>query len=268
MTKNNVAIVDADSLLYYEMGKDTLEEAMAGIDQRIEDIMDKTNSNKLIGFLTLGKCFRYNYAKSKPYKYNRKGRSKPPIFYALREYVQQKYLFRAVKGLEADDCVAIAMDEWHKTLTFVEDAGEESYAIIICSPDKDVLKQIPGIHFNYQKSEFHETTDDQARDFLWKQVLMGDSTDGIPGIPGLGIKTADAIIDNMPSVLSHHQVVLSQYLAKFKLDVGLQRFYETFKLVRMHTDINVAAMDVPSILSVEDKFFEGHVAEKVEDLWE
>ena len=97
---------------------------------------------------------------------------------------------------------------------------------------------------------------------------MGDSTDGIPGIPGLGPKTADAIIDNMPSVLSHHQVVLSQYLAKFKLDEGVQRFYETFKLVRMHTDINVAAMDVPSILSVEDKFFEGHVAEKVEDLWE
>ena len=237
MTKNNVAIVDADSLLYYEMGKDTLEEAMAGIDQRIEDIMDKTNSNKLVGFLTLGKCFRYKYAKSKPYKYNRKGRSKPPIFYALREYVKQKYLFRAIKGLEADDCVAIAMDEWHKTLTFVEDAGEESYAIIICSPDKDVLKQIPGIHFNYQKSEFHETTDDQARDFLWKQVLMGDSTDGIPGIPGLGIKTADAIIDNMPSVLSHHQVVLSQYLAKFKLDEGIDRFYETYKLVRIIDNI-------------------------------
>jgi len=51
----------------------------------------------------------------------------------------------------------------------------------------------------------------------------------------------------MPSVLSHHQVVLSQYLAKFKLDEGVSRFYETFKLVRMHTDIDIAAKDVGEI---------------------
>ena len=246
MTKNNVAIVDADSLLYYEMGKDTLEEAMAGIDERIQDIMDKTNSNKLTGFLTLGKCFRYEYAKSKPYKYNRKGKSKPPIFYALREYVQQKYLFRAVKGLEADDCVAIAADEWHKVLTFAEDAGDvEEYAIIICSPDKDVLKQIPGIHYNYQKAEFHETTEAEARDFLWKQVLMGDSTDGIPGIPGLGPKTADAIIDNMPeSKLEYHEVVLSQYMSKFKTAEAIERFAETFKLVNIIKSMNDAPIDI------------------------
>ena len=76
---------------------------------------------------------------------------------------------------------------------------------------------------------------------------MGDSTDGIPGIPGLGPKTADAIIDNMPDVLSHHSVVLSQYLAKFRLDEGVSRFYETFKLVRMHTNIDIAEKDVGEI---------------------
>ena len=61
---------------------------------------------------------------------------------------------------------------------------------------------------------------------------MGDSTDGIPGIPGLGPKTADAIIDNMPkSKLSYHEVVLSHYIAKFKLQEGVKRFAETFQLV-------------------------------------
>ena len=103
---------------------------------------------------------------------------------------------------------------------------------IISSPDKDVLQQIRGKHYNYQKAEFVETNSHQAEKFLWKQVLMGDSTDGIPGIPGLGPKTADAIIDNMPkSKLSYHEVVLSQYMAKFDLPEAIDRFAETFKLV-------------------------------------
>ncbi len=258
---SNIAIIDADSLLYFEMGKPTLEEAIQGIDNRILEILNKTNSDRYIGFLTKGRCFRYDIAKSKPYKYNRPGTPKPPIFYALKAYIQQSpWNFKSFDGLEADDLVGMART-WHMSRDYAD-----SYTI--CSPDKDVLKQLPGKHYNFQKAEFHETTQEEADAFLWKQVLMGDSTDGIPGIPGLGPKTADAIIDNMPSVLSYHQVVLSQYLAKFKLDEGVQRFYETFKLVRMHTDINVAAMDVPRALSLEDNFFEGQVAEKVEDLWD
>ena len=218
---SKIVLIDADSLLYFEMGRDTLEEAIEGIDQRIEQIITETEADSYIGYLTLGKCFRYDIAKSKPYKHNRKGSMKPPIFYALRAYVQQAHDFRSVDGYEADDMVGIAKDYFES----------QSIEVVISSPDKDVLQQIPGKHYNYQKAEFHETRDDQARDFLWKQVLMGDSTDGIPGIPGLGPKTADAIIDNKPDLLSHHQVVLSQYLAKFKMQEGVKRFAETFQLV-------------------------------------
>ena len=55
MTK--IALIDADSLLYFEMGKDTLEEAIEGIDQRIEQIVTETEADSYIGYLTLGKCF-------------------------------------------------------------------------------------------------------------------------------------------------------------------------------------------------------------------
>ena len=37
-----VALIDADSLLYYEMGKDTLEEAIEGINSRIQTILEET----------------------------------------------------------------------------------------------------------------------------------------------------------------------------------------------------------------------------------
>ena len=55
-----VCLIDADSLLYYEMGKNTLEEAMAGLDQRVHDILHQCNTTKYAGFLTQGKCFRYD----------------------------------------------------------------------------------------------------------------------------------------------------------------------------------------------------------------
>ena len=219
---SKIALIDADSLLYFEMGKPTLEEAIEGIDQRIQQILIETEAQSYIGYLTLGKCFRYEVAKSKPYKHNRKGGAKPPIFYALRAYVQQAHNFRGVSGYEADDMVGIAKDY------FISQGNE----VVIASPDKDVLQQIRGKHYNYQKAEFVETNGDKANKFLWKQVLMGDSTDGIPGIPGLGPKTADAIIDNMPkSKLAYHEVVLSQYMAKFDLPEAIDRFAETFKLV-------------------------------------
>ena len=52
------------------------------------------------------------------------------------------------------------------------------------------------MHYNYQKGEFQHTTPETALKFLWQQVLMGDSTDGIPGLPGVGAKTSENWLKN------------------------------------------------------------------------
>ncbi len=217
-----IALIDADSLLYYEMGKDTLEEAMAGINDRITTILNTTKADAYFGFLTEGKCFRYRIAKTRPYKYNRKLSTKPPIFYALREYIKQRWGFKGILGLEADDCVSVYS-------TKVAETKGQSY--VICSPDKDVLRQVPGKHFNFQKMEWVNTSDEDANKFLWMQTLMGDSTDGIPGIPGLGAKTAEKIINANDGTTSHEQDVLKIYVEKFGQYDGICKFTETFKLV-------------------------------------
>ena len=217
-----IALIDADSLLYYEMGKDTLEEAMMGINDRITTILDTTKADAYFGFLTEGRCFRYKVARTRPYKYNRKLSTKPPIFYALREYVKQRWGFKGILGLEADDCVSVYS-------TIIAEKKEQSY--VICSPDKDVLRQIPGKHFNFQKMEWINTSDEDADKFLWMQTLMGDSTDGIPGIPGLGAKTAEKIINENDGNTSYEQDVLKIYIEKFGQYDGICKFTETFKLV-------------------------------------
>jgi 5'-3' exonuclease len=159
------------------MDKPTLEQALNGIDSRVETILTNCNANAYVGFLTGRSGYRYQV--SSTYKANRKHRPKPIIFYALREYLKQKYSFKEFDGLEADDLVAYY------------GVNNEDCKVVICSPDKDVLHQCIGKHFNYQKVEFVTTSETDAEKFLWKQVLMGDSTDNIQGIPGVGIKTAE-----------------------------------------------------------------------------
>jgi len=213
-TDGPVALIDGDSLLYFEMGKPTLEEAMSGIDQRLLHILNHCKTARYSGFLTIGKCFRYKAAKTKPYKYNRKRGSKPIIFYALTEYLKQEWNFTFIPELEADDLVSV----YH---------GKDT---VICSPDKDVLYQNVGQHYNYGKAEITICLEDYAVEFLWKQVLMGDSTDGIPGLPKVGPKTADTWLKDM-SVDKMPTFVLNKYIEIFGIQEGISKFAETFKLI-------------------------------------
>ena len=59
---------------------------------------------------------------------------------------------------------------------------------------------------------------------------MGDSTDGIPGLPKVGAKTADTWLKDL---LSHEMptFVLEKYIEKFGISEGIHKFAETFKLV-------------------------------------
>lgn len=232
-----IALIDGDSLLYYEMGKSTLEEAMESLDIRIEQILNFAGTTKYVGFLTLSRCFRYDVAKTRPYKYNRKGGTpKPPIFYALKEYIKQNWGFYGVQGLEADDLVAMHAD-YQNT--------------VICSPDKDVLKQLPGLHFNYGKMEFVTTTHDDAYKFLCMQILMGDSTDGIPGIPKVGPKTAEKWVNEDASLT----MVLEKYIEKFDIQEGIHKFAETFNLVyllRSFEEANNMGVEEIPVLEVID----------------
>jgi hypothetical protein len=218
--KEKIALIDGDSLIYYEMGKPTLEEALNSLDGRLQQMFEQTEATHYAGFLTSGKCFRYDAAKSKPYKGNRKYGDKPIIFPAIKEYLRQHWKFEAISELEADDLVSI----YHNNENTV-----------ICSPDKDVLYQNAGIHYNYGKAETVVQDTKGALTFLWKQMLMGDSTDGIQGIPKVGPKTADTWLKDV-NVEEMPTFVLNKYIEKFGYAKGITNFAETFKLVYILKD--------------------------------
>ena len=65
---------------------------------------------------------------------------------------------------------------------------------IIVSADKD-LRQIPGKHYNFVKEELFEVTPLEGLRFFYKQTLIGDSSDNIYGVKGIGPVKAGKLID-------------------------------------------------------------------------
>ena len=136
----DICLIDADSLLYYEMEKPTFEEAIYGLDERISHMLTQCNTNYYAGFLTKGRCYRYQVDPQYKIRRRDKKSERPIIFPALQEHLRQRWGFTYMPELEADDLVAYySYNTERKT--------------IICSPDKDVLYQCVGMHYNYRTLE-------------------------------------------------------------------------------------------------------------------
>ncbi len=100
------------------------------------------------------------------------------------------------KGFEADDLIA----------TYARDALEKGADVSIIAGDKDLMQLVrPGVTM-YDPMPGNERRVDRA--FVIEkfgvppekvadvQALVGDSTDNVPGVPGIGIKTAAQLIQD------------------------------------------------------------------------
>ena len=76
---------------------------------------------------------------------------------------------------EADDMVRI----------WAEEARQCGDDFVVCSIDKD-LKLIHGKHYLMHKHTMITVTQKYATRFYYEQLMKGDPTDSIPGIPGVG----------------------------------------------------------------------------------
>ena len=112
------------------------------------------------------------------YKGNR-NRRKPCGYKRVVNLLRKEYPVVMYDNLEADDALGI----W---------STREPLEHIIVSPDKD-MRQIPGLLFNL-KDATEEIEPEEADRWHYIQTLAGDCTDGYSGVPGIGIKRADALL--------------------------------------------------------------------------
>lgn len=157
------------------------DEAKASLMDSIETLATQAGATGYTCVVTdSSQNWRYDYYSD--YKSNRKQTVTPMLVRPLREWIEAQDFGRCVRPLEGDDVMGI--------LHTKPNGGET----ICVTTDKD-LATIPGRHYNFRKQEFFEVTEAEANWMHLLQTLMGDATDGYPGCPGIGPKTAMNILD-------------------------------------------------------------------------
>ena len=204
------ALIDADIIVYeaayrcqegieWDPGEISkyadLEDAVDCLDASIAMIEHKVGADEV--FLALTDSAReLNFRRSvwPKYKCHREAKvgtpsdGRPLLYQALRQYVREEYKVFQKQGIEGDDSIGILA---------TADLDWLPLERVICSVDKD-LDNIPGWHFNWRKPErlvYYITEREADRNFMF-QTLTGDATDGYPGIPGIGPKKAEKILNS------------------------------------------------------------------------
>jgi len=179
------ALIDGDIVVYRGAASAEKEEqwvALARADQMIQDILADTGSDSYSVYLTGTDNFRREIAPS--YKANRPD-ERPAHWQAVREFLVTQHKAEICNGHEADDQLGIQQDK-------------ERGTTVICSIDKDLL-QIPGRHYNFVKKTFQEVGIDEGLEHLYLQSLIGDRSDNIIGVAGIGpVKAAQALDGLLP----------------------------------------------------------------------
>lgn len=264
MSKNRLFLLDAYSLIfrgYYAFiknprinskGMDT--SAILGFTNSLFDVIKKERPDHLaVAFDKGGSKFRN--AIFSDYKANRS--ETPEAIKIAVPYIQQllKALhipFIELEGFEADDIIG----------TLAKQAEKESFKVYMVTPDKDFAQLVSENIFMYRparmgngieiwgipevQKKFEITHPEQVIDYLG---MMGDAVDNIPGLPGVGDKTAKKFLaqyGSMEALLSNtadlkgkmkekieankELGLLSKKLARIILDVPVQFDANDYKL--------------------------------------
>ena len=220
--------------------------AILGFVNTLEDVLKKENPTHIgIAFDPPGPTFRHEAFEA--YKAQRE--ETPEGIRAAVPYIKE--IIRAynipileVMGYEADDVIG----------TLATEAGKEGIMTYMMTPDKDYGQLVTDHVFMYRpkygdkefevmgveqvKAKFDIQDPKQVIDMLG---LMGDSSDNIPGCPGVGEKTAQKLIAEYGSIenlLDHagelkgalktkietnkDKIVFSKFLATIKTDVPIE----------------------------------------------
>ena len=171
-----------------------------------------------------------------------------------------------LEGYEADDILG----------TVAKRMQEEGKEVTIVSGDRDLL-QLSDEHikislpktakgethiYNYYPKDVEAEWGVSPKEFIDLKALMGDSSDNIPGVPGMGEKTASWIIAKYHSIenaLSHADDPEFKVPRKPKAAEDLKTHFELAKLSK---ELATICIDAPITFRFEDAKLENYANAK------
>lgn len=178
----------------------------------------------------------------------------------------------AMQGYEADDIIA----------TITTQASHRGWKVIIVSGDKDLTQMVGGMStmWDPQKDVVYDEQGvkdkfgikpSQVIDFM---ALTGDSSDNVPGVPGIGPKTAANLIENFGTLEGVYQHIdeIKQKKIRENLQNNKDKAFLSRQLVMLKTDVPLTTqiddlvMGVPNVSSLRSLFKEFEFRRFLSDL--
>jgi DNA polymerase-1 len=175
-------------------------------------------------FLTSTDHSNFRYEIDPEYKQNRKDTKKPIYYDFIRQYLEETYNTTVIYGAEADDALA----------SQVELLGMDN--AIICTIDKD-LDQVPGLHFNFIKQVTYSVSEEEGIKYFYTQILIGDPTDNIKGLYGIGPKKAEKILAGLSEEIDLDAQCAQTYLAHHRT---IEEYLMNKQLLWMKRDLKIS----------------------------
>ena len=244
----NLFLIDGNSLInraFYALPPLTNDRgeptnAVYGLTQMLLRLQeDYAPDQMVVAFDVSGPTFRHNQFDQ--YKATRKGmpddlRSQIPVMKDLLDKLGIKRL--ELQGFEADDLIGTLAKQGEAEGFLVNIVTGDRDAFQLISPKTTVLFTKRGITNTELVNEEtlaknYGVTPEQVKDL---KGLMGDSSDNIPGIPGVGEKTAMRLLDSYGSidgVYAHLEEIkgkLKERLVEFKDQALLSKDLATIRL--------------------------------------
>ncbi|MEP7128515.1 MAG: 5'-3' exonuclease H3TH domain-containing protein, partial [Chitinophagales bacterium] len=160
-------------------------------------------------------------------------------------------------GFEADDVIG----------TLAKKAEKDGYKVFMVTPDKDYGQLVSENIFMYKPAYQGRPVEILGPAEIMKKWeiddvlkvidilgLMGDSVDNIPGLPGVGEKTAKRLVNDFGSVenLVAHPEMLKGKLQQTVIDLKDQALLSK-KLATIITDVPVTATEEQLVMEEPDK---------------
>ena len=118
-------------------------------------------------------------------------------------------------GFEADDCIGTIVSKVNQ----LREKTGENYKVFVISGDKDIYQLIDDNIFVYSLKKglskmevvdcatIKEEYGLDPEDFIDLKALAGDPSDNIPGVPGIGPKTATDLIQRFDSLVKLYETI-------------------------------------------------------------
>lgn len=193
-----ICLVDGDIVAYRcaaTANDDPVDVALYRVDKLMREIIEASASDQYQVWISGSNNYRKTIYPD--YKANRKDMVPPVWRQECLEFLVTEHGAKLAPFGEADDMLGI----------------NQTNDTIIASIDKDLL-MIPGKHFNWTKQQFGDYTEvgvDEGNKHFWKQMLIGDRSDNIFGVQGLGPVKAGKLIDPCETDQECFEAVLSKY---------------------------------------------------------